>query len=61
MSQLKRSRSDRWIAGIVGGLAKQMKVSSSVLRLIVIVLGLITAILPLVLVYLIAWLIIPSE
>jgi len=59
--RLYRSSNDRLIAGICGGLANVFKMDSTVLRLILIVLGLITGVLPMLFTYLICWILIPEK
>lgn len=61
MNRLFRSRSDRWLAGICGGLGNFFQIDSTVIRLIFIFFWLSTGILPLTLAYLIAIWIIPLE
>ncbi len=61
MKRLYRSRSDRKIAGICGGLGQYLDADPTVVRLITIVLGLVTGVLPFVIGYLIAWWIVPDE
>ena len=55
MNGLYRSRDDRWIAGVCGGIAESLGVSSALIRFLVVVSGVgIVA-------YLIAAIIIPEE
>ena len=49
------------LGGVCGGLAEYFDLDVSLIRLIFVGLALLTAILPMVLFYLIAWLIIPLE
>ena len=58
--KLYRSSHDKMIAGICGGFAEMFSVDSTLIRLGVVFLGLITAVVPLVIVYIIAWIIIPE-
>ncbi len=58
--KLFRSRHDKMIAGICGGLAEMMSIDPTLVRLGVVFVGIVTAVLPLVIVYIIAWLIIPE-
>lgn len=60
-SRLYRSKYDRRIAGICGGLAQSFGIDSTVLRLVLVVLCIVTAVVPLALSYLVGWLVIPSE
>jgi phage shock protein C len=61
MERLFRSRSDRVVAGVCGGLGNYFQTDSTVMRLIFIFFWLATGILPLTLAYLIAVWIIPLE
>ncbi len=57
MKKLYRSRTDQKIAGICGGLGEIYGLDSNLIRIAFVFLALITHILPLVITYLIAWLI----
>jgi phage shock protein PspC (stress-responsive transcriptional regulator) len=57
--QLCRPDDDRWVAGVCSGLARKFGLSSNVMRLIFVVSCLLPG--PQFLVYLMLWLIIPSE
>lgn len=59
--RLYRSRSDRVLGGICGGLAKTFKMSPALLRLIAVAITLITGFLPMALAYLVGWFIIPEK
>ena len=58
---ITRSRHDRMVAGVVGGVARRMGWNSTLLRLIYVVVSILSAAFPGILVYLIAWLLIPEE
>ena len=58
MSKLHRSTTDKWIRGVCGGLAETYSWNPMVVRLIYIILLLVLGIIPLVVVYIIASLII---
>ncbi len=58
--KLYRSSHDKMVAGICGGLAEMISIDPTMVRLGVVFLGLITAVIPLVIVYIIAWIIIPE-
>ncbi len=58
--KLYRSSHDKMIAGICGGFAEMMSIDSTLIRLGVVFVGIVTAVLPLVIVYIIAWIIIPE-
>lgn len=60
MSGLKRSKSNKMIAGVCGGLAKRFSMDATMMRIIYVVLSILTASVGLWL-YLILWLVIPEE
>jgi phage shock protein C len=57
--RLYRSRDDRIIAGICGGLAEYFGMDSSIVRVILVIVSFLPG--PSIIFYLIAWLIIPKE
>jgi phage shock protein C len=57
---LRRSRTNRMIAGVVGGLAEYWSVDATVARVIFVVVSIISAAFPGILVYGLLWLIIPE-
>lgn len=59
--KLYRSKRDRKIAGVLGGLAKYLKIDSTLLRIFFIILLFLTGILPLVIFYIAASSIVPEE
>lgn len=61
MKRLYLSEGDKKIAGICGGIGEEFDVDSTIVRLLVIFIALITGILPVVITYIIAWIIIPKE
>jgi len=61
MKRLYRSKKERKIAGICGGLGAYLDADPTLIRLILILLCFITGILPLGLTYLIGWAIIPEN
>lgn len=60
-STLSRSRNDRMLAGVVGGIAARFGWSSTLLRVIYVVVSVASAAFPGILVYLILWLLMPEE
>ncbi len=60
MRRLYRSRSDRKIAGVCGGIGELMNVDPTIIRLLVVVVGLATGIIPFLIGYLLAWWIVPE-
>lgn len=59
--RLYRSRMDRKIGGICGGLGNLFKVGSTILRLVAILICFLTGLVPVIIAYLIGWIIIPEE
>jgi len=57
--KLRRSRSDKMIAGVCGGLAKYLEIDSTVIRLAFVLLLIFAG--TGILAYLIAWLVMPWE
>ncbi len=60
MQKLYRSKMNKKIAGICGGIGEMTDTDPTIIRLIVIVLALMTAVFPFLLGYLIAWWIVPE-
>jgi phage shock protein C len=58
---LSRSRHDRMLAGVIGGIARRFDWNSTLLRVIYVVGSILSAAFPGILVYLILWLLIPDE
>lgn len=58
--QLRRSRSNRMVAGVVGGLAEYWSVDPTLARVVYVVASILSAAFPGLLVYLLLWLIIPE-
>ncbi|ACB84584.1 PspC domain-containing protein [Natranaerobius thermophilus] len=58
--KLYRSDSDKMIAGVCGGFAEFFNIDSTVIRLAFVLLALITAILPVILFYAIAYFVVPE-
>ena len=59
--RLRRSRDDRMIAGVVGGLAEYFGQDPALFRVLSVVLSIVSAAVPGILVYAILWLVIPEE
>jgi phage shock protein C len=57
--KLYRSTSNRQLAGVCGGLAEYFNLDPTIVRLLFVLLALVTAIFPVLLVYLILWIVIP--
>ncbi|KQQ75615.1 stress-responsive transcriptional regulator [Xanthomonas sp. Leaf131] len=60
-TSLSRSLNDRMIAGVVGGIARRLGWSSTLLRILFVIVSIASAAFPGILVYLILWLLIPNQ
>jgi phage shock protein C len=60
MKKLYLSKTDRKILGVCGGLSKVFGIDSTIIRLIVVFLCIITGIMPLVVTYIVAGIIAPA-
>lgn len=59
--KLRRSVSDRWLAGVCGGLADYMGLDPTAVRVGFVLLSILSAAFPGILVYLIMWLLVPEQ
>jgi len=59
--KLRRSRSDRIIAGVCGGLADYFGLSPTGMRVVYVLASILSVAFPGIIVYLILWALIPSE
>lgn len=59
--ELRRSRTDRKVGGVLGGFAKHFDIDPTLLRVGYLLSAILSAAFPGVLVYLVLWLIIPAE
>jgi len=60
MKRLFLSTTDKKLAGVCGGLAEYLGTDPTIIRLVTAVLALATAVIPVLLGYLLAWMIIPQ-
>jgi phage shock protein C len=58
--RLVRSRDDRWVAGVCGGVATYLGVDANLVRLVV-VLGTVLGLGSLAVAYIVAWFLMPEE
>ncbi len=58
--KLYKSSTDKVLAGVLGGLAEYLGIDSTVVRLLFVLIGIFTAIFPLLVVYIIAAIIMPD-
>ena len=61
MAELRRSRTDRMIAGVCGGLARHFQMDPTLVRVIYVVVAVLSAAFPGLLVYGLLWIVIPEE
>ena len=61
MKKLYRSRTDKKIAGLCGGIGELMQVDPTIIRLAFVFVALVTAVMPLVIAYVVGWVIVPDE
>jgi phage shock protein C len=59
--KLTRSKTDRMISGICGGLAKFTGMDSSLVRVAAVVICFVTALIPVLVIYAVMWIIVPEE
>ena len=59
--KLLRSRSDRWVAGICGGIGDYFDVDPALVRLIYLLLTFFSAGFPGLMIYLVLWLVMPKD
>ena len=60
MKRLHRTRTDKKIAGVCGGIGEYLDVDPTVVRLVAVIAGLATGIVPFFVGYVIAWIIVPE-
>ncbi|HEU4771004.1 MAG TPA: PspC domain-containing protein [Candidatus Udaeobacter sp.] len=58
---MRRSKSDRMIAGVVGGLARYFGFDPTMARVLYVILSVVSVAFPGLLVYIILWIIMPEE
>jgi phage shock protein C len=61
MNKFYRSATSKWFAGVFGGLAEMWGIDPILMRLAGLFVGLATGILPLLITYLVAWIVVPSN
>ena len=59
--QLRRSRSDKMIGGVLGGFASYVGIDPTLARVGYVVLSILSVAFPGILIYLLLWLVIPQE
>ena len=61
MNKIRRSKNDKIIAGLCGGVAEMLSVDPTLVRLLCVFLCVATAILPLLVTYIVGWIIVPED
>ena len=61
MSKLYRSRTNKMLAGICGGIGEAHQIDPTLLRLILVFIALATGLVPLLITYIVGWVIIPTD
>jgi phage shock protein C len=59
--RLRRSRSNKMIAGVIGGLARYFGFDPTMARVLYVILSVVSVAFPGILVYIILWIIMPEE
>jgi len=59
--RLRRSRTNRMVAGVIGGLAEYLGRDATLLRVLYVILSVVSAAFPGILVYIILWVVIPEQ
>jgi phage shock protein PspC (stress-responsive transcriptional regulator) len=60
MRKLYRSRENRVFAGLCGGIGEMMGVDPTIIRLLLVFVSILTAVMPALLTYIVAWMIVPE-
>lgn len=58
--RLRRSRNDRWVGGVCGGLAEYLNMDATLVRVAVVIIALVTAAIPVAAIYVLMMLLIPE-
>ncbi len=58
---LRRSRRNKVIAGVIGGLAEYLGLNATLLRILYVIVSIVSVGFPGILVYVILWIVIPKE
>ncbi len=61
MKKIYRSRDDKMVAGICGGIGEMFELDPTLVRLGVVFLAIATAVLPVLATYLVGWIIVPDR
>jgi phage shock protein C len=61
MKRLTLSSTDKKIAGVCGGIAEYLDLDPTIVRLVTGIVAVVTAVIPVLIAYVLAWLIIPAR
>lgn len=61
MKKLTRSTTDRWIAGVCGGIGDYLEIDPNVIRVIWIIFTVPTGFFPGIIIYILLWILLPEE
>jgi len=61
MKKLTRSTSDRWVAGICGGIGEYFEIDPNVIRVIWVVITVLTGFVAGIVIYILLWIILPES
>jgi phage shock protein C len=61
MKKMFRSRDDRVLAGVCGGIGELYSIDPKLIRLIFVFIGLATGIIPILITYVVAWIVLPEK
>ena len=59
--KLTRSTSDRWIAGICGGIGEYLEIDPNVIRVIWVIVTVLTGFIAGIIIYILLWIILPEQ
>lgn len=61
MKKLVRSMSDRWIAGICGGIGEYFEIDPNVIRVVWVIVTVLTGFVAGIIIYILLWIILPEQ
>ena len=61
MKKLVRSMSDRWIAGICGGIGEYFEIDPNVIRVVWVIVTVLTGFVAGIIIYILLWILLPEE
>ena len=61
MKKLTRSTSDRWVAGICGGIGEYFEIDPNVIRVLWVIITVLTGFVAGIIIYILLWIILPEQ